>query len=87
VVASFGVSLTIKGHNRTFYEGRSCFAKLFPDEQYDKEPRHDTDFRATFQAGVHRIYLPAPLDAVSAKATRLSWICAVDDYVPDRQKA
>jgi hypothetical protein len=38
-------------------------AKLFPDEQYDKKPRHDTDSRATLRAGVHRIYLPAPLDA------------------------
>ena len=38
-------------------------AKLFPDEQYDKAPHHDTDSRATLRAGVHRIYLPAPLDA------------------------
>ena len=38
-------------------------AKLFPDEQYDKKPRHDTDSRATLRAGVHHIYLPAPLDA------------------------
>jgi hypothetical protein len=38
-------------------------AKLFPDEQYDKKTRHDTDFRATLRAGVHRVYLPASLDA------------------------
>jgi hypothetical protein len=38
-------------------------AKLFRDEQYDKTPHHDTDSRATVRAGVHRIYLPAPLDA------------------------
>jgi hypothetical protein len=38
-------------------------AKLFPDEQYDKKPRHDTDSRATLWTGVHRIYLPAPFDA------------------------
>jgi hypothetical protein len=38
-------------------------AKLFPDDQYDKKPRHDTDSRATLRTGVHRIYLPAPLDA------------------------
>ncbi len=38
-------------------------AKPFPDEQYDKNPRHDTDSRATLRAGVRRIYLPAPLDA------------------------
>jgi hypothetical protein len=31
-------------------------AKLFPDEQYDKKPRHDTDSRATLRAGVRRIY-------------------------------
>jgi hypothetical protein len=38
-------------------------AKLFPDEQYDKKVGHDTDSRATLRAGVHRIYLSAPLDA------------------------
>ena len=38
-------------------------AKLFRDEQYDKTPHHDTDSRATVRAGVHHIYLPAPLDA------------------------
>jgi hypothetical protein len=37
--------------------------KLFPDERYDKKPRHDTDSRSTFRAGVHRVYLPAPLNA------------------------
>ena len=37
--------------------------ELFPDEQHDKKPRHDTDSSATLWAGVHRIYLPAPLDA------------------------
>ena len=42
-------------------------AKLFPDEQYDKKPRHDTDSRATLGAGVHRIYLPTPLDAHSVR--------------------
>ena len=38
-------------------------AKLFPDEQDDKKSRHDADSRATLHAGVHRIYLSAPLDA------------------------
>ena len=37
--------------------------KPCPDAQYDKEPSHDADSRATLRAGVHRIYLPAPLDA------------------------
>jgi hypothetical protein len=37
-------------------------AKLSPDEQDDKKSRHDADSRATLQAGVHRIYLPAPVD-------------------------
>src|SRR5271166_1102620 len=37
--------------------------KPFPDEQYDRKPRHNSDSRSTLRAGVHRIYLPAPLDA------------------------
>ena len=38
-------------------------AKLFPDEQYDQKPHHDTDSRATLWTGVQHIYLPAPVDA------------------------
>ena len=38
-------------------------AKLFPDEQDDKKPRHDAHSHPTLRAGVHRIYLPTPLDA------------------------
>src|SRR5208337_5539670 len=37
--------------------------KPFPDEQYDRKPRHNSDSRSTLRAEVHRIYLPAPLDA------------------------
>src|SRR5208282_4544699 len=37
--------------------------KPFPDEQYDRKPRHNSDSRSTLRAVVHRIYLPAPLDA------------------------
>ena len=40
--------------------------KPCPDAQYDKKPSHDADSRATLRAGVHRIYLPAPLDAHAA---------------------
>ena len=77
VVASFGASLTtcIIAHIWTFRRGPlKLLAKLFPDEQYDKKPRHDTDSRATLWAGVHHIYLPAPLDAHSRAEvqTRLS---------------
>ena len=39
------------------------FMKPCPDAQYDEEPSHDADSRATLGAGVHRIYLPAPVDA------------------------
>jgi hypothetical protein len=39
------------------------FTKPCPDAQYDKEPSHDADSRATLGAGVHRIYLPASVDA------------------------
>jgi hypothetical protein len=46
-------------------------AKLFPDEQDDKKSRHAADSRATLQAGVHRIYLPAPVDA-DARACKRS---------------
>jgi hypothetical protein len=43
------------------------FAKLTRMSNIDKKPRHDTDSGATLWAGVHRIYLPTPLDA-SARA-------------------
>jgi hypothetical protein len=49
--------------------GLSCegplmlLAQLFADEHYDKSPA--TDSRATLGAGVHRFYLPAPLDVLA----------------------
>ena len=33
------------------------------DERYDRKPNYDADSRSTLRAGVHRIYLPAPVDA------------------------
>jgi predicted RecB family nuclease len=33
------------------------------DERYDRKPSYDADSRSTLRAGVHRIYLPAPVDA------------------------
>jgi transposase len=48
-------------------------ARLFPDEQYDKKSRHDTDSRATLGAGVHRIYLPAPVDAHARAEMQLGY--------------
>src|SRR5689334_20802759 len=48
--------------------------KPLPDEPYDRKPPHNADSRATLGAGVHRIYLPAPLDAQARgeMQTRLS---------------
>jgi hypothetical protein len=33
------------------------------DERYDKKSSYDADSRSTLRAGVHRIHLPAPVDA------------------------
>src|SRR5271157_4138737 len=37
--------------------------KPCPDEPDARKPRHSADPGSTLRAGVHRIYLPAPLDA------------------------
>jgi len=36
-------------------------AKLFPDKQYDKKPRHDTDSRSTLRAGARLSACPIGL--------------------------
>src|SRR5208282_1188635 len=54
IIAIFGLS----GQHPCMLLTKPC-----PDAQYDKEPSHDADSRATLGAGVHRIYLPAPFDA------------------------
>src|ERR1700685_69210 len=61
-----GASLTswYYSHIWTFWPAPlMLFTKPCPDAQYAKEPSHDADSRATLGAGVHRIYLPAPVDA------------------------
>src|SRR3981189_3029044 len=61
-----GASLTscIIAHIWTFWPAPlMLLTKPCPDAPYDKEPGHDDDSRATLRAGVHRIYLPVPLDA------------------------
>src|SRR5215210_6810449 len=37
--------------------------KPCPDEPDARKPRHNTDPGSTLRAGVHRVYLPTPLDA------------------------
>src|ERR1700691_5620187 len=61
-----GASLTswYYSHIWTFWPAPlMLLTKPCPDAPYDKEPSHDDDSRATLRAGVHRIYLPPPLDA------------------------
>jgi hypothetical protein len=37
--------------------------QLTSDERYDKKSSYDADSCSTLRAGVHRIHLPAPVDA------------------------
>src|SRR5690348_9710612 len=48
--------------------------KPLPDEPDDRKPRHNANSGSTLRAGVHRIYLPPPLDAQARveMQTRLS---------------
>src|ERR1700760_928734 len=61
--------------NWTFRRGLlKLITKPLPDEPNDRKPHRNADSRPTLRAGVHRIYLPAPLDAQARgeMQTRLS---------------